>query len=277
MTRLEANILKLSPEHGRCWLQKLPEIVQAVARKYQLSLLKPLADSQLSFHYLLAGFQGNNPVILKLGLDVNSLRREGAALRQLAGHGAVQVLAEDIGMLLLERVTPGYSLKACPSKVAGLPIACQLMRLLHQAKLPQHSLFPSIESQLLILDKAWEFPLHYLQTARKLRDKLLHSIGSVVLLHGDLHTGNILQTGETWAAIDPKGFIGPPIHDTWAFVKDIEADTRFIADYFHWPLQAVRDCYFVQVVRAYCENLEDGLDNTLFDHLMEPAYALVSR
>ena len=33
------------------------------------------------------------------------------------------------------------------------------------------------------------------------------------MLHGDVHHGNVLDLGDRWAAIDPKGVLGHPAFD----------------------------------------------------------------
>ena len=43
---------------------------------------------------MLSGFQGDSPIILKLGLDNEALAREAFALRYFEGCGAVHVLAQ---------------------------------------------------------------------------------------------------------------------------------------------------------------------------------------
>ena len=52
--------------------------------------------------------------------------------------------------------------------------------------------------------------------------------------------------------IDPKGVIGYPINEVWAFIIDIEKDTEFIANYFKFNLQEVRNWYFIQLILAIC-------------------------
>ncbi len=136
----------------------------------------------------------------------------------------------------------------------------------------QHS--PYIKDQLKALDKEWDLPKTYLQKARKLRDELLQNSEPQILLHGDLHHENILQNGKQWLVIDPKGVIGYPINEVWAFIMDIEKDTEFVTNYFDFKLQEVRSWYFVQLMLAICWNLEDGIENELFLKLADKVYRL---
>jgi streptomycin 6-kinase len=126
------------------------------------------------------------------------------------------------------------------------------------------------------LDKDWSIPDAYLKKARKLQDQLLKTSAADSLLHGDLHYDNILQNGDDWVVIDPKGVIGSPMNEIWAFVMDIERDIPFIAHYFNLRTQDVFNWYFVHVILAICWNLEDNIDANLFLNLAVKAYKYVS-
>jgi streptomycin 6-kinase len=57
------------------------------------------------------------------------------------------VLAEDNGMLLLERAVPGTSLKRYfpDREQESIEIACGVMQNLHQANIPEDHTFPHIK------------------------------------------------------------------------------------------------------------------------------------
>ena len=40
-----------------------------------------------------------------------------------------------------------------------------------------------------------------------------------VLLHGDLHHGNVLSYEEGWLAIDPHGYLGHPVAEIGAMIR----------------------------------------------------------
>jgi streptomycin 6-kinase len=288
MTTFRSNIISIYRKQGESWLDELPELVTAISSKLDLRDLKEV--SNLTYNYVLSGFQGDNPIILKLGLDSEGLAREAFALNCFAGYGAVKVLAKDDlpdealakagGMLLLERSVPGTSLKSYfPDKEQeSIEIVCGVMKKLHlpTPRLQETSHFPHMKDWLTALDKDWPIPDGYLKKARKLRDQLLQTSEPDVLLHGDLHHDNILQNGNDWVVIDPKGVIGSPINEVWAFVMDIERDIPFIAQYFNYRTQDLFDWYFVHVILAACWNLEDNIDTNLFLRLAEKAHKYVS-
>ncbi|AAY61625.1 phosphotransferase enzyme family protein [Rickettsia felis str. Pedreira] len=272
MDRFRNNIISIYKEQGEIWLEKLPEIISKLAQEWNLSNLKPIDN--LSFNYVLSGYQNNKPIILKLSFTAKDLTNEAKALKVFSGFGAATILAQKDKALLLERAVPGISLKEYSSdnKIA---IACSVMNKLHRAAIPEIHHFPNIKDQLKALDKEWDLPKTYLQKARKLRDELLQNTEPQILLHGDLHHENMLQNSKHWVVIDPKGVIGYPINEVCAFIIDIKKDTEFAANYFGFKLQEVRSWYFVQLMLAICWNLEDGIENELFLKLADKAYSLV--
>lgn len=195
MTTFHSNIISIYREKGKAWLNELPELVRAISSKLGLHDLK--AVTNLTYNYVLSGFQGEKPIILKLGLDSEGLAREAFTLKRFAGRGAVKVLIEDNGMLLLERAVPGASLKRYfpDREQESIEIACGVIKKLHKARIPEHHYFPHIQDWLAALDKDCLIPDGYLQKARKLRDQLLQTSEADVLLYGDLHHDNILQNG----------------------------------------------------------------------------------
>ena len=78
MTAFESNITNIYCEKGRRWLDYLPNFVTKLANTYGLSNLKPV--NNLSYNYVLTGFQDSKAVILKLGLDIDGFKREASAL-----------------------------------------------------------------------------------------------------------------------------------------------------------------------------------------------------
>jgi streptomycin 6-kinase len=276
-----SNIAGIYGEKGKTWIAELPELVSAISSKLDLRDLKEATN--LSYNYVLSGFQGNTHIILKLGLDIEGLARETFALKCFTGSGAVKVLAEDNGMLLLERAMPGTSLKSYfPTKEKeSIEIACGVMKKLHQTSVPRAHNFPHIKNWLMVLDKDWAIPEAYLKKAMKLRDRLMQNADPDVLLHGDLHHDNILQNGSDWVVIDPKGVIGERSYEVATFIRNpipellnhpeapniIYNRVTHFAELLELPSQRILDWYFVQAVLAWAWALEDGCDTSYFQQL----------
>lgn len=278
MKTFEQNIINLHGEKGRQWLDHLPNHVAQLANIYGLSNLK--AVNNLSYNYVLSGFQGAQPIILKLGLDIDGFKREAAALMAFEGFGVVQIFSENTGLLILECVVPGMSLKSYfPEKDdEAINITENVIKRLHKAPIPSTHEFPHIKDWLEALDGDLEIPVQTLQKARKIRDKLLKTAEPDVLLHGDLHHDNILQNGDEWLVIDPKGVIGEPAYEVAAFIRNPIPEllnhsdapniihnrvTRF-AELFELPSQRILDWCFVESVLSWIWNIQDKLDTEYF-------------
>ncbi len=281
MKTFEQNIINLYGEKGRQWLDHLPNHVAQLANTYGLSNLKPV--NNLSYNYVLSGFQGPQPIILKLGLDIDGFKREAAALMAFEGFCVVQVFSESRGFLLLECAVPGVSLKSHFPKNddAAINITANVIKRLHKAPIPNTHAFPHVKDWLEGLNGGLEIPVQTLQKAREIRDKLLKTAEPDVLLHGDLHHDNILQNGNDWVVIDPKGVIGEPAYEVAAFIRNpmpellTHADalnvmhnrvTRF-AELLELPSQRILDWCFVQAVLAWAWALEDDCDTRYFEQL----------
>lgn len=165
MTAFESNILSLYGEKGKQWLDHLPNHVAQLVNTYGLSNLKPV--NNLSYNYVLSGFQGPQLIILKLGLDIDGFKREAAALMAFSGFGVVEVLSENNGLLLLECAVPGVSLKSYFSERddEAINITADVIKRLHKAPIPSTHAFPHVKDWLEALDGDLKIPVQTLQKA----------------------------------------------------------------------------------------------------------------
>lgn len=280
MSQLETNIIGLYGERGKFWLKNLPELELEAAKVFGLSDLKPIANP--TYNYVLSGWQESRPVVLKLGLDVE---HETSALKAFEEFGGVRLLAQASGALLLERVMPGQSMKSYfPNDEArGVSAVCEIIKKLHQAPVPKGNSFPRLSDWLKILDKDYvQLEQEYMNKARILRDKLLSISSGDVLLHGDLHHNNILQSSEGWVVIDPKGVIGDAVYDLAVFIRNpipelleqsdaiviIEERIKSFARLLNLDERRIRDWCFVQGVLSIIWAIEDGVDTEYFRRLV---------
>lgn len=276
MQKLESNILSIYREKGRLWLDELPKHVRQLESLWGLSHLKPLDN--LTYNYVLSGFQDDLPIILKLSMNTSDLEREVKALSAFEGFGGVSVLNKSKNAILLAKALPGNPLKNSHIKNGKkcIEVACNVARGLHKAPLPTDFAFPRIEDWLAALDKEWKIPRNLLLKARTLKEQLLAKMSDLpVLLHGDLHQDNILSHGDDWLVIDPKGIIGFPINEIWTFVEDLSYDLKYISKYFNYSYEEVIQWYYVHLVLAACWQVQDNLDPSLFLNLAQSVRPMI--
>jgi streptomycin 6-kinase len=202
-------------ESGRVWLHQLPGLLDEVVERWQLSIGDAFPDASASLTLRAARVDGE-PVVLKLQYPHREAEREAAALAQWDGNGAVRLLAHDPDRhaLLLELCEPGTPLFGLDQD-AALEVLIELLPRLWQ---------PSDRAFISLADEAahWAATLPYmwaragrpfdrdlLDAALETTDELTATQGERVLLHQDLHTGNVLSAArEPWLVIDPKPLLG---------------------------------------------------------------------
>ncbi len=273
MQILRQNMITLYGQEGQNWISQLSLQIEELQLLWGLKDLQPFPN--LSYNYVCSGFKNHVPIVLKLSFNEKDLKREATALKSFQNYGVISILDQKPHALLLQKAINGHSLKLSLTKEAAITVACQVIRQLQKAPCPEKELFPHIKEQLSDLDKVWDLSEKHLETARNLKNNLLtKTYASQVLLHGDLHQGNILSHGQNWLAIDPKGVIGFPINEFWASVEHPD-DLKFIADYFHYPLKEVIQWYYVHLILAACWQIEDHLDPTLYLTLAQKVNSLI--
>lgn len=151
----------------------------------------------------------------KLSRDEATQSREVTALR-LLGPAVVRLLAVRGQELLLERVSPGTSACTLPDDEATRALAAALPRLWVPA--PVGCPLPTVRSECQVLfarSSVARLPADVLDAAQQQLTDLLAAPGPDVVLHGDLHHGNLLWSGQRqeWVAIDPHGLIGEAGYD----------------------------------------------------------------
>ena len=143
------------------------------------------------------------------------------ALVLYGGRGMVRVLevAREDRIVLMERVVPGETLWDAPIDRALGAVASVMSKL--RGAPPKQNSFPDVRAY----HRAW--PNHVrlyrgpgpidadlFDIGERLFIELCDSAAEPVVLHGDLHYGNVLSSDrEEWLAIDPKGVIGEPCYE----------------------------------------------------------------
>lgn len=278
MSEFENNIVLIYGADGKLWLKELPNLQAKLTYKFGVSDLTPY--SELTYNYVAFGLKDNLPVVLKIGFDIKAIEQEYNALSIFHGNAMVSIVDQDLekGAILLSRAIPGQTLISLfpnQDKMA-LEIACKLVTKIHQASIPTNHKFPLLSEWLSIIDQNWDFPMEYLKIARTLKNELLNNSKHNVLLHGDVHYGNILSAGNEWLMIDPKGVIGDPLYDmTGCLLREpfneametgyadqlLQQRMEFAAKYAKVDIKVIWNWTYVQTVMSICWSLEDGYND----------------
>jgi streptomycin 6-kinase len=161
-----------------------------------------------------------------------------------AGRGMVRVLelARDDRIVLMERVVPGETLWRAPIDLA-LEAAVSVMARLRRAA-PDTESFPNVRAY----HRAWPDHLRLyggpgpidaslFEIGERVFIELCDSAADPVVLHGDLHYGNVLSSDrEGWLAIDPKGVSGEPCYEVGDLFRNRVDELYESSD----PAQAMR-------------------------------------
>jgi streptomycin 6-kinase len=168
-----------------------------------------------------AELPAGTPVVLKVNppWGVESAL-EAEALEHYDGRGAVQLLEREDHTLLLERCLPGTSLWELSEEEANRHAAGVLGELWRPAP-PGHG-FRRLETEAA----RWASELEERQSEPVVRAaieflrELGPTQGAQVVLHQDLHQGNILASQRGWLAIDPKPLAGEREFDVASLIRD---------------------------------------------------------
>ena len=216
------------------WCSAIPALADEVAGRWGLTFGDRYAYGASSV-VLYCSRAGGGRAVLKLSPDPPFLTDQAAMLGLFAPSGKVpDVLAVDpaAGAVLLESIEPGTAADELPYPPSA-QVWGDLIRALHHAA-PAPPGFPRDlrgrcdEFFARIGRRLAEPPIGQrvrpadLDRAARRYGLLLDSAPSPVLLHGDLHLGNVLDGGPArgLVAIDPRACIGDPCFDAVDYALD---------------------------------------------------------
>lgn len=251
-------MVEVHGEAGRRWVADLPELTSQLVTLWGVELEEPFRG--LTYSWVAPGRRGDEEIVLKIVVPTAENMREPIALKAFAGHGVVTLLEMDAthGAMLLEQLVPGEMLVGRPD---ATEVTCSVMRDLWEAHPPDK--FPHLDVWTQSLDgpAGSSLPPALLDRARVKRDALLASAPSSVLLHADLHPFNVLSSGKSWRAIDPKGVVGEPAFECAPFLINVPQSLAHDIDTFarrlHLEPHRIAGWAFVYGVLSTLWTLED--------------------
>jgi streptomycin 6-kinase len=265
------DLAQASAAEGRDdWLARLPALVARIAAEWRIEVGDPFLPGGATAWVAPARDEAGTDLALKVGWPHPEAAHEADGLRTWDGSGAIRVyqaneLAEAT-VLLLERCRPGTQLRASPADEHDLVIA-RLLRRLWVTPPPGHGFRPlsdmcdywaaRYEERSPAERSCLQAPLAK-EGIRLLRE-LPRTGGHSLLLHTDLHAGNVLAAErEPWLAIDPKPYVGDPAYDVTqhifngVFIEGVDAGALAarMAHLLDLDLSRIRLWLFARAVEA---------------------------
>ena len=228
---LVRSTVEMRGEAGVGWLEGLPALISDLERRWSIEAGPPYPGLWVNWVAPATGADGARAV-LKLSFPGDEeFGTESEALRLFDGRGSARLLRLDPerGAMLLERCEPGVPLSCVEDDAEATAIAAGVMKRLWRPAPAVGHPFPRVSDWAEGLARlrrrfggeTGPMPAALVEEAEALFAELISSQGEPVLLHGDLHHGNILASGrEPWLAIDPKGVVGEPAYETGALLRN---------------------------------------------------------
>jgi streptomycin 6-kinase len=277
---LVRNVSRAWNGTGARWLESLPRLIDDIAARWRLTIGAPYP---MTFHWVARVTTADGrPAVLKLGLPDGHLDSETEALRIFDGDGAVRLLAEEDGALLIERAVPGDRVASLvpADDTTATALLVNAGKRLHRVP-PQGCALPHLRGEgddfrgyLRRFPGAGPLPRRLVEKAAALFEDLCDSADDRVL-HGDLHHDNVLRVGDGWKAIDPFGRVGDPGFDCGPMLynpdpprrdpellKLVPARIEQLADGYGMPVERVRAWGFVMGVLSEVWNADGGTVGT---------------
>jgi len=227
MVRAKATALGASG-----WLEDLPLLVSGLEHDWGISVGRYFGGGTEAFvaeATLVDGTEAVVKVMMPVD-DAGAARHEATTLRLASGEGCAQLLREDTdrGALLLERLGP-------PLSKLGLSIAqrhevmcatlCRFWRPASGYGLPTGS--EKAEWLIEFISLIWE-ELDRPCTTRAVDYAIecalmriaAHDDERAVLVHGDVHQSNLLQSGDEFKLVDPDGLLAEAEYDMGILMRE---------------------------------------------------------
>jgi streptomycin 6-kinase len=223
---------------GAAWLERLPRVVEECAAKWGLHVRAPFPRATVSF-VAPAVLAGGTQAVLKVNFPDAESEHEAGALAAWGGVGAVRLLADDPQRraLLVERCLPGTQLSAVAREEQANAAAAAVLRALWRPP-PDGHRFRTLAGEA----RRWaaELPVRWERHDRPVDRAVVDAAvgwtrelldtgaaGDGVVLHQDLHGGNVLRAERAfreptggWLAIDPKPLAGERAFDAASLLRD---------------------------------------------------------
>lgn len=224
------KVVALAGAAGEKWLLELPNTIRRYESQWDIKAQDPFP---LSYNYVCPAISSNGKlVVLKISFPENhEFKTEIAALKTFNNDVSIRILKVDAlgGAVLLERATPGSRLRSVIPDSEQIGYASAVIRTLHQPiQDNSKKIFPSLTDWVKAFDryevtyphKSGPIPKHIFDLGFGIFREFLQDKKDQVVLHGDLHSDNIILSERGWLVIDPKGVIGEREFELGAYLRN---------------------------------------------------------
>src|SRR6266404_6397584 len=259
------KIISLRGGRGKKWLENLPKIIKKYEQQWKITCASPFP---LSYNYVApATTQDGQHVVLKISFPNNhEFPLEMKALNYFDGIGAIKVLQEDIenDVMLLEKAEPGTRVRDITPDEKQISFVSEVLRKLHKPVASTiASSFPTISDWAKAFDRykkktsidSGHVPKWMFEKAEEIFMQFPKDNKEQVLLHGDLHSDNVLFSQRGWLVIDPKGIVGEREFELGAYLRNPYYDYPKGSDYK--KLETNRILQFAEALEFDRERIRD--------------------
>lgn len=208
------------------WVAELSARLARLAERWHLDIGEPFEPGGVTAWVAPVRQADGTPAVLKIVVPHREARDEAPALAAWGGLGAPRLFdaAPEEHALLMERCVPGTPLGDIDDPETQVDVGAEVLSRLWRAKPPADTFEPLTAVADWFADLVEErrsrfgagSPIDPALTdqAVDLLRRLPRTSQRQVLLHHDLHPGNVLLDDERgWLAIDPKPQVGDPAFD----------------------------------------------------------------
>jgi streptomycin 6-kinase len=222
---------KAHVEGAEDWLQSLPELIRDLEARWSIEVGPPIEGGTESYVAEAVGDDGSELVLKLLIPRVgNAASNEIKVLSIANGRGCVELLRSDesLGALLMERLGPTLHALALPIAERHEILCAALEQLWRPA--PDSGLPTGAEKGDWLIQfilKTWE-ELNNPCSERVIEHAVgcatkriaCHDSGRAVLVHGDVHQWNALQSSDGFKLVDPDGLLAEAEYDLGILMRE---------------------------------------------------------
>jgi len=262
---------------GTAWLESINHLIAYAENRWRFSSLPPF---ELSYNYVAPViFDDASQAVLRLMIPGEECDHQIKTLTIYHGSPMCELMGSDAkkGILVLEKLIPGLTLRTVTQEDTSVKIAAELIREMSAKRIDSKHPFPTTskwqerlyEAAKVDFPEGVKIQERIIRRAIRLSYKLCSKSKNTYLLHGDFHHDNILLAGQRWKLIDPKGVIGEMACEVVPFlmnnitIDDAEAKIKHRATQFaellDLDLNRIYGWGLCHSVLSACWDLDDNI------------------